>query len=191
MRVVFVLSHFSHVWLFVTPWTVAYQAPLSLGFSKQEYWSGLPCPPPGDLLWSGDWTCISCIGRWVLYPPSHLGSSMHILWHIQILSLWYSRYITMGCISLSCHISCSGGGVEIRHTTDSGLFMMAKNLTHLEYLKYHNSDTTLPDSKRALALEIPANIQQLLYIFWPKYYENISPNIRLLHLYEQGAESWF
>ena len=32
-----------------TPWTVAYQAPLSMGFSRQEYWSGLPCPPPGDL----------------------------------------------------------------------------------------------------------------------------------------------
>ena len=37
------------VWLFVTPWTVAHQAPLSMGFSRQEYWSGLPCPPPGDL----------------------------------------------------------------------------------------------------------------------------------------------
>ena len=33
---------------FVTPWTVTSQAPLSMGFSKQEYWSGLPCPPPGD-----------------------------------------------------------------------------------------------------------------------------------------------
>ena len=33
----------------VTPWTVARQAPLSMGFSRQEYWSGLPCPPPGDL----------------------------------------------------------------------------------------------------------------------------------------------
>ena len=39
----------SRVWLFVTPWTVAYQAPLSLGFSKQEYWSGLPFPSPRDL----------------------------------------------------------------------------------------------------------------------------------------------
>ena len=39
----------SHVQLFVTPWTVACQAPLSMGFSRQEYWSGLPCPPPGDL----------------------------------------------------------------------------------------------------------------------------------------------
>ena len=44
-----VLSHFRHVWLFVTLWTVAYQVPLSMGFSRQEYWSGLPCPPPGDL----------------------------------------------------------------------------------------------------------------------------------------------
>ena len=39
----------SRVRLFVTSWTVARQAPLSMGFSRQEYWSGLPCPPPGDL----------------------------------------------------------------------------------------------------------------------------------------------
>ena len=44
-----VLSHFSHVQLFLTLWTVACQAPLSMGFSRQEYWSGLTCPPPGDL----------------------------------------------------------------------------------------------------------------------------------------------
>ena len=37
------------VWLFATPWTVARQAPLSTGFSRQEYWSRLPFPPPGDL----------------------------------------------------------------------------------------------------------------------------------------------
>ena len=39
----------SCVQLFVTPWTVAYQAPLSMGFSRQVYWSGLPFPSPGDL----------------------------------------------------------------------------------------------------------------------------------------------
>ena len=39
----------SHIWLFVTPWTVTHQAPLSMGFSRQEYWSGLPFPTPGDL----------------------------------------------------------------------------------------------------------------------------------------------
>ena len=44
-----VLSCFSRVRLFATPLTVACQAPLSMGFSRQEYWSGLPCPPPGAL----------------------------------------------------------------------------------------------------------------------------------------------
>ena len=44
-----VLSLFSSVRLFMTPWTVAHKALLSVGFSKQEYWSGLLCPPPGDL----------------------------------------------------------------------------------------------------------------------------------------------
>ena len=44
------VSSLSHVRLFVTPWMVACQAPLSMGFSRQEYWSRLPFPSPGDLL---------------------------------------------------------------------------------------------------------------------------------------------
>ena len=47
------LSPFSHVHLFAILWTVALQAPLSTGFSRHEYWSVLPCPPPGDLPDSG------------------------------------------------------------------------------------------------------------------------------------------
>ena len=43
------LSRFSHVQLFVTLWTVAQQVPLSIGFSRQEHWNGLPFPTPGDL----------------------------------------------------------------------------------------------------------------------------------------------
>ena len=43
------LSHFISVQLFATLWTVAHQASLSMGFLRQEYWSGLPCPTPGDL----------------------------------------------------------------------------------------------------------------------------------------------
>ena len=43
------LSRFSHVQLLATLWTVAHQSPLSMGFSRQEYWCGFPCPPPGDL----------------------------------------------------------------------------------------------------------------------------------------------
>ena len=44
-----VFSRFSHVQLFATLWIVACQAPLSMGFFRQEYWNGLSCPPPGDL----------------------------------------------------------------------------------------------------------------------------------------------
>ena len=44
-----VQSPVSHVWLFTNLWIVAHQPPLSTGFSRQEYWSGLPCPSPGDL----------------------------------------------------------------------------------------------------------------------------------------------
>ena len=48
-----VLSRSSHVWLSATLWTVAHQSPLSMGFSKQEYWRGLPFPPPGNLPYPG------------------------------------------------------------------------------------------------------------------------------------------
>ena len=49
IRLCVCVSHLSHVWLFAIPWIVACQAPLSRGFSRQEYWSGLPCSPPGNL----------------------------------------------------------------------------------------------------------------------------------------------
>ena len=45
----YVLSHLSCVRLFAVLWTIAHQAPLSMGFARQEYWSGLPFPPPGHL----------------------------------------------------------------------------------------------------------------------------------------------
>ena len=54
-------------WLFVTPWTGVHQAPLSMEFSRQEYWNGLPFPSPGDLLDQGSEPifCVSCIGSWI------------------------------------------------------------------------------------------------------------------------------
>ena len=66
----------SSVWLFATPWTVALQAPLSMGFSRQEHWSGLPFPSPGESSWFRDQTRVSCFasrffatespGKWAL-----------------------------------------------------------------------------------------------------------------------------
>ena len=63
----------SHVWLFATPWTVARQAPLFMGFSRQEYWSGLPLLPPGDLPDSGI-KPTSPHGQGGSLPLCHLGS---------------------------------------------------------------------------------------------------------------------
>ena len=57
----------SYAQLFVSLWTVVCQGPLSMGFPRQEYWSGLPFPTPGDLPNSGIEPCISYIGRWILY----------------------------------------------------------------------------------------------------------------------------
>ena len=52
---------------FSTSWTIAQQAPLSLGFSRQGYWSGLPVPSPGVLPDPGIEPCVSCLGRQILY----------------------------------------------------------------------------------------------------------------------------
>ena len=57
------LSHFSHVRFFTTSWMAAHQAPLSMGSPRQEYWSGLPFPPPWDLPNPGI-KPISCLLRW-------------------------------------------------------------------------------------------------------------------------------
>ena len=64
-----ILGRFSRVQLFATPWIVVRQASLSMGFSRQEYWSGLPCPPPGDHPDPGiePVSHVSCISRQALY----------------------------------------------------------------------------------------------------------------------------
>ena len=79
-----VLGHFSCVQLFVTPWTIACQAPLSMGFSRQEYWSGLPFPPPRDLPHPGiePESHVSCIDRWIPSHYHHLGYFIYIYIYI-------------------------------------------------------------------------------------------------------------
>ena len=70
------LSRFSRVWLFSTPWTVARQAPLSMGVSRQEYWSGLLCPPPGIFPTQGSNLCLLHLLHWRAgsLPPAPPGS---------------------------------------------------------------------------------------------------------------------
>ena len=72
------LSHFSHLQLFATPWTLAHQTPLSVGSSRQEYWSELPWPSPGDLPYPGTEPMSLCLLHWQacslpLAPPGKPG----------------------------------------------------------------------------------------------------------------------
>ena len=94
-----VRSYFSHVLLFATLWTVACQALLSMGFSRQEYWSGSTFPSPGVQ------TGISyiCIGRWVLYQQHHLGSLVITLG--DLISWYFLNFpILFGCISFQINV---------------------------------------------------------------------------------------
>ena len=77
----------SHVWLFATPWTAAHQAPLSMGFSRQEYWSRVPSPPPLDAYYKYSVISItssftmSCLGMYFKV------SSMFVLFWINFMLL--------------------------------------------------------------------------------------------------------
>ena len=90
----------SHVELFATPWTVAHQTPLSMKFSRQEYWSRLPFPTPGDLpnpgiepasLW------VSCIGSWFLYHCT--------TWEVKFFS--QIQHIQFSLVAQSCPTLCN------------------------------------------------------------------------------------
>ena len=72
----YIVCILSHIWLFSTLWTVALQAPLSMGFSRQKYWSGFPCPPPGALLHPGIEPRLLCLLHWQAdsLPLYYLGS---------------------------------------------------------------------------------------------------------------------
>ena len=80
----------SRVQLFVAPWIVAHHAPLSMGFSRQEHWSGFTFPVPGALPDPGikPSSHVSCIGRWILYRQSHLG-------RLKVLCIYFSIYSTV------------------------------------------------------------------------------------------------
>ena len=65
-KTVCVLCHCSHVWLFATQWTIVLQAPLSIRFYRQDYWSGLPCPAPEDLPDPGTNLHLSCRLHWLV-----------------------------------------------------------------------------------------------------------------------------
>ena len=79
------LSHFSRVWLCATPQTAAYQAPPSLGFSRQEHWSGLPFPSPMHESEKWKWSRSSCPTPSNPMDCSLPGSSIHGIFQARVL----------------------------------------------------------------------------------------------------------
>ena len=84
----YMLSYFSCDQFFATSWAVVHQSPLSMGFSRQEYWSGLPCPPPGALLTQGSNHHLLCLLHWqagslTLAPPE---KPLYVTVVVQLLS---------------------------------------------------------------------------------------------------------
>ena len=99
-----VLSHFGHVWLFVTLWIAAYHASLSVGFSRQEYWNELPCPPPGTFPTQGSNPCLLCFlklqaGSLLLVPSGKPSKNTQVIKEVKmfigthLLYLFYTIYI--------------------------------------------------------------------------------------------------
>ena len=78
-----------HVWLFITPWIVVHQAPMSMGFSRQGYWSGLLFPSPRDLPNPSQGSNLGLLQcRWILCHLSHQGSQdIYRLYNV-ITTLW-------------------------------------------------------------------------------------------------------
>ena len=72
---------------FTTPWTVACQAPLSMGFFRQDYWSGLLFPSPGASSWPRGGTCISCIVWFFIAEPLYISSKWVTL--VWVIDLWW------------------------------------------------------------------------------------------------------
>ena len=116
------LSHFTCVQLFVNPWTVAHQALPSMGFSGQEYWSGLPCPPPGDLP-NPVIKPMSCLLHWQagslpLVPPGkpHNHTNICLFTHI-LMNIWVVPFLLIRERVL--YIKCIGIAMDINGITRS------------------------------------------------------------------------
>ena len=107
-------SHFSCVWLFVTLWTVARQVPLSMGLSRQEYWSGLSCPSPGDLSDPGikpaSLTSPALAGRFFIAAPGKLLYTLEILNIVNVCWHWRMDDRVTNWLSLAGMRECPGYG---------------------------------------------------------------------------------
>ena len=106
-----VLSQFRCVWFFVTLWTIPHQAPLSMGFSRQERWTGLPFPASEDLPDPGikPTSLNTCIGSLVLYHKCHLGSYFYISDNLKWDRLPTPVFLGLPGVSDGKEFTCTAG----------------------------------------------------------------------------------
>ena len=171
-----VLSCFSRVQLFVTIWTVARQSPLSMGFSRQEYWSGLPCPPPGDPPDPGiePDSYVSCIGRWVPYHEPHNRSLLVTSFCLISLSASFLiSFISPAAEALPQHSRCCwrerGLSSSVPHSQDT------QELTHCSPFPWERGCSWLVQPCRALIgrgstgkiLLTPSSASKSILFFFP------------------------
>ena len=113
------VKSFSRVRLLATPWTAAYQAPPSMGFSRQEYWSGLPLPSPGswqrlfiavtqkEMKTDGEWT--SSTKRWQeerVHSSRVLKMLRRLKWYgFLLLKFYWPKKVTWSCLTSRVHRS--------------------------------------------------------------------------------------
>ena len=154
-----VLSHFSRVWLFATTSTVARQAPLSMGFSKQEYWSGLSCPLQGTILTQGSNACLSGLLYWqvVSLPLAPPGKPCCVVVVQSLSHVWL--FVTP---------ECSIPGLPVLHRLPE----LAQ--THAIELVMPSNDLVLCHPLLLLPSVFPSirvfSNELVLYIRWPKYW---------------------
>ena len=126
-----VLSHFSRVQLFVIPWTVACQAPLSMGFSRQEYWSGLPFLSPRGLPNPGmEPESPALTGRFFTTEPPGKPECGHRTWEISP-SHWF-----WDCTERRQGMAWGAGSVSLDELSKKSSSQMGENHPH-DHIKDH------------------------------------------------------
>ena len=150
----------SHVWLFLTPWTVARQVPLSMGFSKQEYWSGLPFPSPGNLPDPG-------IKLMFLLSPASSDRffTTSATWEAQREYQFSS--VAQSCPTLYDPMDCSTPGFPVHHQ----LLELAQTHVHWVTDAIQPSHLLLSSSPAfSLSQHQGLSNESVLHIRWPKYW---------------------
>ena len=132
----------SCVRFFMTPWTVALQAPLSMGFPRQEYWSGLPFPPSGDLPDPGikPASLVShCIDTRILYYCTTWEAPLCSISSVQFSS------VAQSCLTLCDPMDCSTPGCPVHH-----------QLLELAQIRVHQVSDAIQPSHPLLSCSPPA-----------------------------------